>query len=108
MEVSRGDLVIGVFAGNYGKPRPALVIQDNSFRIDSLTLLPLTSDLRHSPTMRIDVAPSSENGLREASQIMIDKVATVTVQKIRQRIGRVDAATVRAVERALARFLGLE
>lgn len=108
MEVSRGDFVVAIIAGDYGKPRPALVVQDDAFRIDSVTVLPLTSDLSRSPTMRIDVAPNPVNGLRELSQIMVDKAATVTARKIRQRIGQIDPATMRRVDRALSRFLGLE
>jgi len=64
MEISRGDLVIAAFPGDYGKPRPALVVQSNAFTgLASLTVLPLTSDLYASPMIRIDVVPNRNNGL---------------------------------------------
>ena len=45
--------------------------------------------------------------LRQASQVAVDKTATVPRAKIGQRIGRADAATMRAVDAALTGFLGL-
>ena len=108
MEVSRGDFVTIALPGDYGKPRPALVVQDDAFRVlASVTILPLTSALHEWPQFRITIQPTRRNGLRQASQIAIDKAATVPRTKIGQRIGRVDAATMRSVETALARFLGL-
>ena len=105
----RGDIVSAVLAGDYGKPRPALVMQDDAFyEIPSLTLLPLTSDLGNSPLVRIVVEPSLHNGLAKRSNIMIDKAQTVNRSKIGYRIGTLDAATMQAASMALARFLGWE
>ena len=107
-EIARGDVVTVVIAGDYGKPRPALVVQDNAFLgLPSTTVLQLTSDLSDFPLFRIDIEPSRENGLRETSRIMIDKAVTVRRSKIGRRIGRIDDDTMRRVDRALARFLGL-
>ena len=108
MEVSRGDFVTIALPGDYGKPRPALVVQDDAFRaLPSVTILPLTSELHEWPQFRITIHPTRRNGLRQASQVAVDKTATVPRAKIGQRIGRVDATTLRSVEMALARFLGL-
>jgi len=108
MEVSRGDLVTIALPGDYGKPRPALVVQADAFQVlASVTVLPLTSDLRDWPLFRITIRPSRTNGLRQASQIAVDKAVTVPGAKIGQRIGRADAATMRAVGSALSSFLGL-
>lgn len=106
--MNRSDLVTATVPGDYGKPRPVLVIQSDAFqRLPSVTVLPLTSDLQEAPLVRIGIEPTYENGLREHSQIMIDKAATVPWRKVRDRIGRVDDDTMRRVDRALARFLGL-
>ena len=108
MNISRGDLVIAAFPGDYAKPRPALIIQSNGFdRLPSLTVLPLTSDLYPTPLIRIDVAPSPSNGLRQRSHIMVDKAATISRTKIGQRIGQLDDETMAAVGVALARFLDI-
>jgi mRNA interferase MazF len=106
--MNRSDLVAATVRGDYGRPRPVLVVQSNAFQgLPSVTVLPLTSDLQEAPLVRIAIEPTHQNGLREHSQIMIDKAATVPWRKVRGRIGRVDAATMRQVDRALARFLGL-
>jgi len=108
MEIKRGDLVVAVFPGDYGKPRPALVVQGDAFMATaSVTMLPLTSDLQRAPLLRITIEPNPGNGLDQTSQIMVDKAATVTRSKIGRHIGRVDDVTRRAVERALLRFLDL-
>jgi mRNA interferase MazF len=108
MEVSRGDLVTIALPGDYGKPRPALVMQADAFQaLASITVLPLTSDLHDWPLFRITIRPSRVNGLRQASQVAVDKTATVPRTKIGQRIGHADAGTMRAVDAALMSFLGL-
>jgi len=105
--VKRGDLVTVAFAGDYGKPRPALVIQSDLFEAHpSVTLLPVTSELRETPLFRVRVDPSAENGLRSISEIMVDKPHTVARERLGGAIGRLDEETLLAVNRALAVFLG--
>jgi mRNA interferase MazF len=108
-EARRGELYTIAIAGDYGKPRPALVIQADTFAaLASVTVLRVTSELVAAPFIRIPVAPNAENGLRKPSQIMIDKAVTVPRTRLGARIGRIDAATLQAVERSLRSFLGLE
>ena len=108
MEISRGDLVVAAFPGDYDKPRPALVVQSDVFdTLHSLTVLPLTSDLYPATLIRIDIEPSQSNGLHRRSHVMVDKATTVLRAKIGQRIGSVDAETMNAVGAALARFLDI-
>jgi mRNA interferase MazF len=108
MEVRRGDLVTAALPGDHGKPRPVLVIQDDAFReLSAATVLPLTTDLRNFPLFRIHLEPTRENGLRERSQIMVDKAATVARGRICQEIGCLDRDTMDEVDAALTHFLGL-
>lgn len=107
--MNRSELVAAIIPGAYGKARPVLVVQADVFQgLNSVTVLPLTSDLREAPLVRIGIEPTRENGLRQRSQVMVDKAATVPVARVRDRIGRLDPDTMRRVDRALARFLGLE
>jgi mRNA interferase MazF len=109
MEVNRGDLITIALPGDYGKPRPALVVQSDAFSgLDSVTVLRITSEVHGLPLARITVNPTVENGLVKRSQIMIDKAATVPRGKIGQRIGHLRPTTMRAISEALARFLDLE
>jgi mRNA interferase MazF len=94
-------------SGSYGKPRPALVIQSDFFaEHPSLTILPVTSELRDTPLFRITVESTPENGLLKTSQVMVDKAQTVPREKIGKKIGRLDDTTLVSVNRALALFLG--
>ena len=70
-------------------------------------MLPLTSEMHDAPLFRVTVAAGAATGLRTASQIMVDKATTVPRVKLGARIGRVDAATLRADDEALRGFLGL-
>jgi len=105
--VKRGDVVTVVLPGAYGKPRPALVIQSDLFdEHPSVTILPVTSDLRDTPLFRITVESTSENGLFKTSQVMVDKSQSVPRNKIGKTLGRLDDAALLSVNRALALFLG--
>jgi len=70
----RGDFVTIAMQGDFGKPRPALVIQADQFSEHAtVTVLPVTSTLIAAPLFRVTVQPSAENGLRKPSQVMVDK-----------------------------------
>ena len=61
----RGDLVSIALQGDYGKPRPALVVQSDLFaEHPSVTILPVTSELRDTPLFRVLIEPTETNGLR--------------------------------------------
>lgn len=107
--MQRGQFVTVAAPGDYGKPRPALVVQSDLFdALPSVVILPLTSMLRDdADQIRIDVAPSDENGLRERSQIAIDKITVVPASKVGKTIGRADDALMLRVTRAMALFLGI-
>ena len=93
--------------GDYGKPRPALVIQSDLFNAHpSVSILPVTGELRDAPLFRIVVEPSDSNGLRKTSQVMVDKIQTVARSKVGKTIGRLEQETLVAVKRALAVFAG--
>ena len=103
----RGDLATVALQGDYGKVRPALVIQSDIFdEHPSVTLLPVTDDLRETPLFRFTVEPDAENCLRKRSQIMIDKAVTVPREKIGEVFGHLRDADMLATTRALALFLG--
>ena len=101
----RGDIVTVALPGDYGKPRPALVIQSDLFENAAITLLPITSHLEDLPLLRVGIGP--EAGLDRPSQVQIDKAQTPRLGRIGRVIGHADDATLRAVQRALVVFLGL-
>ncbi len=106
--IRRGDFVLAASPGDYGKPRPTLVIQSNLFYLPSIAVCPLTSILRDdADLLRIIVEPNSANGLRKVSQIAIDKTATLARARFGERIGRADDELMLKVTRALAVFFGI-
>lgn len=106
--MKRGDLVSIALQGDYGKPRPALVIQSDFFDVHpSVTVLPVTGDLRETPLFRVTVEPNDTNALRKTSQVMVDKCMTVPREKVGDIFGSLDAGHLLEVERCLAVFLGI-
>ena len=107
--IRRGDFVVVAVPGEYGKPRPALVVQSDLFSaLPSVTLCPLTSTLRDDADLiRLTIEPTVANGLQQVSQIIVDKITTVAAGKVSQVIGHADDACMLRVNRALAVFLGI-
>src|SRR5438046_5643992 len=104
----RGDIVTIVTSGDYGKPRPALVVQSDAFEAHpSVTVLLLTSEIHDEHLFRITVRPTKSNGLKVASQVMVDKATTIPKTKVGDVIGHAGIDTMRAVNIALGRFLGI-
>jgi mRNA interferase MazF len=94
--------------GDFGKPRPSLVIQADQFSDHtSVTVLPITSTLVSAPLLRVTIQPDAENGLQKSSQIMVDKAMTVKRDKIGPVFGNIGVDTLVEIERCLAVFLGI-
>jgi mRNA interferase MazF len=108
--VKRGDIVTVAAPGDYGKPRPAVVVQCDSLTesgLGSVILCLVTSRLADAPTFRIPLAATELTGLDHDSQIMTDKILTVPRERIGASIGRIDDETVVRLNRTLAFVIGL-
>ena len=106
--MKRGSFVTIAMQTDFGKPRPALVIQTNQFdEHATVTVLPVTDLLIAAPLFRITIQPNTENGLQKPSQIMVDKAMTVKRDKIGPSFGQIDIDTLVEIERCLAVFLGI-
>ena len=105
----RGDLVTVAAAGDYGKPRPAVIVQTDAFPQGhaSVVVCQLTSELTEAPDFRVTIDPSPENGLRLPSQVMADKPVTIRRERIGRRIGRLGDGDMARLGAALAFVLGL-
>jgi mRNA interferase MazF len=105
--VKRGELITIAISGDYGKPRPALVIQSDALKkTDSVLVCLLTSTINAAPLYRLPLPATEETGLREASQIMVDKIMTVRRDRCGPPIGCVDDATMQALGRLLIFVVG--
>ncbi len=107
--MQRGDLVTVAAAGDYGKPRPAVIVQSDAFPEShtSVVVCQLTSELADAPDFRVTIEPTPENGLRLKSQVMADKPITIRRERIGQKIGRLGSQDMARLGIALAFVLGL-
>jgi mRNA interferase MazF len=107
--VKRGDIWTVAGGPDYtGKPRPALILQDDAFDATaSITICPFTTHALDAPLLRLPIDPSERNGLRASSQLMIDKITTVSKKKLETRTGRLSDEDIVRVNRAVLVFLGL-
>ena len=105
----RGDVwTVAGGPGYAGKPRPAVVLQDDAFDgTESVTVCAFTTNPVEAPLFRLPIEPSDGNGLRETSRLMVDKVTTVPRSRLGYRLGTLDDEDVVRVNRALMVFLGL-
>lgn len=107
--MKRGEIWTASGGTNYaGKPRPVVVIQDDSFdATESVTVCAFTSDETDAPLFRLAVQPNDRNGLRVACRLMADKITTMPKTKLGTRIGRLDDEDIVRLNQAILVFLGL-
>ncbi len=105
----RGEVWTIAGGGNYtGKPRPAVIVQDDNFDATaSVTICAFTTDPTDAPILRIRVEPSEQNGLRVPSKLMVDKLTTISKERLGSRIGRLDEEDMVRLNRAMLVFLGM-
>ena len=106
--MKRGEIWTVSAGGPYaGKPRPAVIVQDDRFDTDSVTICVFTTDPTDAPLLRLMIEPNDGNGLRSPSRLMVDKISAVPKGKLGNRIGRLDDADMLRLNRAIFVFLGL-
>ena len=93
--------------GDYGKPRPAVVVQSDLIALDSVLVAQVTSTIVEAPLYRLTIEPSERTGLERTSQVMVDKIITMRREKCSQVKGRIDDAALVALNRMVSTVLGL-
>jgi len=109
MEMNRGDVVICAAPEDFGKPRPAVVVQSDLFNgtHSSVAVCLITSHLEDAPLFRIPVLAGRTTGLKSESQVMVDKVIAIPRNKITKRAGMLSASLLKEVDDALRLWLEL-
>ncbi|MFC1574851.1 type II toxin-antitoxin system PemK/MazF family toxin [Gemmatimonadota bacterium] len=107
--MKRGEIWTVAGGGDYtGKPRPAVIVQDDAFDATaSITICAFTTDPTEAPLFRIPIEPSEGNGLRSPSKLMVDKVTTISKDRLGSRVGRLEDQDMVRMNRAILVFLGL-
>ena len=105
----RGDIwTVAGGAAYAGKPRPAVIIQDDRFDANnSVVVCPVTSDPTDAPAFRIPVEPDESNGLRSSCRLMVDKISAVPRARLRRRVGVLGTGEMTQLNRAIVVFFGL-
>jgi mRNA interferase MazF len=107
--MNRGEIWTAAGGSEYArKPRPVLIVQADEFDATaSIAVCLLTTEELGAPLFRIEIPPTPANGLRATSFVMVDKVSSVSRERLRQRVGHLTATEISAVNRSLAVFLGI-
>jgi mRNA interferase MazF len=107
--MNRGDLVTAIVPGDFGKPRPVVVLQSDAFleHHASVTVCPLTTHLTGLRLFRVAIAPDKRNGLNEPSEVMVDKLSSLRRERIGNAIGRLSPLDLEAIDDSLRGWLSL-
>jgi mRNA interferase MazF len=107
--MKRGDVVTVAASGDYGKPRPAVIVQTDALPAEhaSVVVCQMTSDLSDAPDLRITIEPTERNGLKVRSQVMADKPVTIRRERVGRSIGHLDDNDIGRLNIALAFVMGL-
>src|SRR5215469_8328203 len=102
--MKRGDVVTVAATGDYGKPRPAVIVQTDALPLEhaSVAVCQMTSECSDAPDFRVTIEPSEANGLRVRSQVMADKPVTIRRERIGRAIGRLNSTDITRLNVALA------
>jgi mRNA interferase MazF len=105
----RGEIwTVSGGSGYAGKPRPVVIVQDNRFDMTAaITVCAFTTNVTDAPLFRLRVEPDEQNGLNEASSLMVDKLTTVPKKRIGRRLGRIGDDDIVRLNRAILVFLGI-
>src|SRR5262249_44085771 len=108
MPMRRGDLVIVAARGDYGKARPAVIVQSNAIPQShaSLIMCQPTSEGAAADS-RVTIGREPETGLRARSEVRADKPVAIRRERVGRRIGLLGAADMARLNVALALVMGL-
>jgi mRNA interferase MazF len=93
-----------------GGRRPLVIVSDDTFnqsRIATVTVVPVTTNLRWAKAPGNVFLPRGAGGLREDSVANVTQVATVDRTDLGEQVGKLDAALIQQVDTGLRRALGL-
>lgn len=111
--IRRGEVYFAnlnpVLGSEQGGVRPVLVVQNDVGNRHSSTVIvaPITSRVGKARLPTHVFLPGSDLGLPRDSVILLEQLRTIARGRLKGRVGRLDTATLREVDRALAVSLGL-
>ena len=113
MRVRRGDVFLANLDPTVGVEqagtRPLLVVQCDlaNQRIPSVTIVPLTSNLRAGRFLFTVAVPADEAGLSRDSVVLVFHIRTLDKSRLMRRLGHLSSQTMIKIDQALAFHLDL-
>ena len=102
MTSERGDIYVMAVKGPFtGKPRPVVVMQNDSIGLDSVIVVPITTTDEHGFPIRIEIQPNETNGLKSVSFAMSEKISSIPRSALQTRIGSLPADTLSQIQRVV-------
>jgi mRNA interferase MazF len=107
--MNRGDVVTVAATGDYGKPRPAVIVQADALPAAhaSVVVCQMTSECSGATDFRVTIEPTASNGLRVRLQVMADKPVTIRRERIGRRVGHLDERDIVRLNIVLEFVMGL-
>lgn len=106
--MTRGEILIAVISGDYGKGRPVVLVQsEHLMDVESWLVCPMTTRIDTAGPFRPRIEPSPVNGLSTPSAIMTEKLTAVPRFRIKSRIGSLTPDQLQELDDALTFVLGL-
>ena len=101
--MKRGEFYYVVPPRDFGKQRPAVVVQSPLFLANAptVTFCLMTGSVQFVNPMRILVKPTKTNDRDQPSLIQVDKIITVDAERIRNPIGSITLTQLATLGTAL-------
>ncbi len=105
----RGDILLCSMSSDFGKVRPAVVVQNTLFNEvrNTITMCPLTTELIEEAVFRPTIKPTEESGLKTTSQIMVDKICSIKKERLKKNVGKLTEGEKQALDESIKLWLGL-
>ena len=111
--VRRGDIYYAdlspVVGSEQGGLRPVLIVQNDTGNRHSPTVIAaaITSQMGKARLPTHIEAPAPHSGLSRDSVILLEQIRTLDKSRLRERMGKLDGATMDRVDGAIAVSMGL-
>jgi len=108
MQINRGEIWSVAWTSIARKPRPALVIQAEEYRLTETDILALiTTTENEASALRIPIKADENNGLQQDSYICLDKLMAIPLANLGKCYGKVSDEIMQEVNTRLIKILGI-
>ncbi|MCY4258319.1 MAG: type II toxin-antitoxin system PemK/MazF family toxin [bacterium] len=114
VQLARGDIWVVDFGSNPKDPeqsliRPAVIVSDDRLHHPNLKMVivvPGTTTVR-GVSLHVVVAPDADNGLDQPTVFQVEQLRAVSIGRLQQRLGYLDAVSRYAVDEIMRNVLSL-